>query len=103
MDEDARLSRQEEVEVTVERPLPVEGQSPRIEELWAWTAIDPMTDVEGIIGIQVRGRYGTTVAPAVVSVRRIADLMEPRVRAAIADMAEPRPTAQLRRFVPAED
>lgn len=80
----------------VERPLPVDGQEPRITELWAWTAIDPMTDVEGIIGIQVRGGQKL---PAVVATKRIADAMEPMVREAERGMAEPRPTFRLRRFI----
>lgn len=84
----------------VERPGPARGQAPRITELWAWTALDPMTDTEGIMSARMRD--GSEM-PMVTSVRRIAEQMQPWVDAAARSAEEPRPVARLRHFVPAEE
>lgn len=83
----------------VERPLPLDDQSPRITELWAWTAIDPMTDVEGIVAAKGRG----TTLPLVSSMQRIAEAYRPFAEAAIREAADPRPVLRLRRFVAADE
>lgn len=85
--------------MNVERPLPVAGQPPRIVELWAWTATDPLTDTEGIISARTHdGQH----LPLVASVERLARLMEPLAREAVAKTEHPRPTAQLRHFIEAD-
>lgn len=83
----------------VERPLPPEGQPPRITELWAWTAVDPMTDTEGIIAAKLPDRS----LPLVTSTRSMAERMRPWAEAAARLAQEPRPVVQLRRFVPAQE
>lgn len=82
--------------VNFERPLPADDQPPRITELWAWTIVDPLTDVEGIIALRRPGR----AFPLVGSMRRTMEAMKPWADA-IAQEAET--TAMLRRFVPADD
>lgn len=84
----------------VERPLPAEGQGPRITELWAWTNIDPMTDTEGIIAAKMPN--GVTL-PLVTTVRDMADQMWPIVDEVIRSAAEPRPVARLRHFIQADE
>lgn len=84
----------------LERPLPVEGQPARITELWAWTAIDPLTGVEGILGAKLPGGGGL---PMVTTMRAVAERMRPHVEAVIGEAQDPRPVAQLRRFVAAEE
>jgi len=85
--------------VRAERPLPVDDQPPRITELWAWTTLDPMTDVEGILGGKLPG-LGIAV-PLVTSMRRLAERLRPIAEEAVRGMAEPRPILMLRHFVPA--
>lgn len=84
----------------LERPLPVDGQPPRITELWAWTAIDPMTDVEGILA--ATGQDGIRM-PLVTGTRVVAERLRPYAEAAAAIAEEPRPVVRLRHFVPAEE
>jgi hypothetical protein len=79
----------------VERPGPIPGQKPRITEIWAWTALDPMTDNEGIIA--------ANGLPLVTTVRAQADRLKPIVDGLIAAAEDPKPVAQLRRFVPAKE
>jgi hypothetical protein len=86
--------------LTVERPLPVDGQGPRVTELWAWVALDPMTDTEGIIAAKTRGGGAM---PLVSTVKRIADRFKPVAQAVVAEAQEPRPTATLKHFVLVED
>lgn len=85
--------------MNVERPLPVEGQPPRITELFAWTVIDPMTDVEGILAAKFPGGGGL---PLVASMREVAEKMRPIAEATVRAAEEPRPILKLRRFVPAD-
>lgn len=84
----------------VERPRPADGQAPRITELWAWTAIDPMTDTEGIVSARLPG---IGVVPLVTSMRTLADRMEPHAKETARAAQEPRPVVQLRHFVAVED
>lgn len=86
--------------LTVERPLPVDGQGPRITELWAWTSLDPMTDTEGIVAVKTARGGGL---PLVTTMREMADRYGPLAQAAVEAAQEPRPTIRLRHFVPAED
>lgn len=83
----------------VDRPLPVYGQAPRITELWAWTAIDPMTDTEGIISARMPG--GKEM-PLVTSMRDMADRLATIAGATVAAAEPPRPSIRLRHFVEAD-
>jgi hypothetical protein len=86
--------------VKVERPLPLDGQSARITELWAWTAIDPLTDTEGIIAARLPG---LGVTPMVTSMRTTAEVMESVAREAVRGAEHPKPTVQLRHFIEAPE
>lgn len=83
----------------VERPGPAKGQAVEITELWAWTAYDPMTNVEGIMAWKMPD--GGAI-PLVTSMRDMADRMEPAVREVVATALDPKPVPRLRRFVPAD-
>lgn len=83
----------------VERPGPARGQEPRITELWAWIALDPMTDTEGIVGAQIAGEW----MPLVTSIRATAERMRPAAEAAMRATEHPQPVLRLRRFVQVED
>lgn len=82
----------------MERPLPADGQAHRISELWAWTAIDPLTDIEGVLALK-----HPQVMPLVFSVERLARLATPIAEAACRAAGEPRPVPRLRHFLPADD
>lgn len=83
-------------ETRVERPLPRVGQPSRITELWVWTALDPMTDVEGIVAAKTRDGGGI---PLVTMRRDLADRLRVFAEEAMRTAEEPRPVLQLRRFV----
>lgn len=83
----------------LERPLPAEGQASRITELWAWTALDPMTDVEGIMA----ARFPSGSMPLVTTMRRLAEELRPVAEDVARTAQEPRPEIRLRRFVPADE
>lgn len=84
----------------IERPLPPDGAPPRITELWAWTAIDPLTDVEGIVAAKLPSGGGL---PLVSGTKAIIDRMEFWAVEACRSAQEPRPVPRLRRFVPADE
>lgn len=84
----------------VERPLPADGQAARITELFVWTSVDPMTDVEGVLAWRMP--QGGAI-PLVSSMRSMAERMGPVVDEMMRSAEEPRPVARLRRFVPAEE
>lgn len=81
----------------MERPLPMDGQPARITELWAYTTVDPMTDVEGVLSAQMPG--GGSM-PLVTSMRSLADRLLPFAEAAVRSAEEPRPVLSLRHFIP---
>lgn len=85
----------------VERPLPAEGQQARMTEVWAWTAIDPMTDVEGIIS--ARSPKGGLLMPLIGGTRHLVERLRPYAEAVVAESEEPKPTIQLRHFVAAPE
>lgn len=80
----------------VKRPLPVEGQPPRITELWAWTVIDPLTDVEGILAAELP--EGGAM-PMVGATKQLLENYRPLAEEAVRAAGKPRPVLQLRRFV----
>ena len=83
----------------VERPLPVEGQPSRITELWAWTTVDPLTDIEGIAALRLPGGGAL---PLVSTMESLARRYEPMAQALVAASLDPKPTVRLRRFVMAD-
>lgn len=85
--------------VEIQRPLPLDGQAPRITELFVWTAIDPMTDTEGIVSAVLPQGGGL---PLVSSIRRVAENMRPWAEMAALHAEAPRPIVRLRRFVEVE-
>lgn len=90
----------DDLRIRAERPLPADGQAPRITELWVWTALDPMTDTEGIMAMKTPRGGGL---PLVTTMRDMAERMRPTVDGLIRNAQEPRPVAQLRRFIPAPE
>ena len=90
-----------EGDVKIERPLPVDGQSPRITELWAWTAIDPLTDTEGIVA--ARRRVGGGALPLVTGTRAVAESMRPFAEEVVRSSEDPKPVVRLRRFVQVDE
>jgi hypothetical protein len=69
-------------------------------EMWAWTAIDPLTDTEGIISARhPRGM----MMPLVGAVEHIVRGLQPIAEAVVRDSAEPRPVLRLRHFVADDD
>jgi hypothetical protein len=85
------------VGIRVERPGRATGQADRITELWAWTVVDPITNVEGILSFR---SLTTREMPMVVTVRRLADQLEPFAQAVGREIGA---TPRLRRFIPAGD
>lgn len=86
--------------VRIERPLPPDGVPARITELWAWTAIDPLTDVEGIVAAKLSNGGGL---PLVSGTKAIIERMGYLAERACRSAEEPRPVPRLRRFVPADE
>lgn len=78
----------------IHRPLPPDVQSARITELWCWTVIDPLTDVEGIIAVTLAGKS----VPMVGATRELVERYEPFARRMGHEIEAP---VALRRFVAA--
>jgi hypothetical protein len=74
-------------------PEPAPGQGARLTELWAWTAISPDHDTEGIIALQE-----PVAVPLVGGTRSIVEGFEPFAREVGRQTGA---TVQLRRFVEA--
>lgn len=84
----------------LERSGPAQGQAPRISELWAWCALDPMTDTEGIVAARL---HDGGSLPLVGATRALVEKWEPMARLAVEAAEPPRPVLRLRRFVAAEE